>query len=145
MANTLNVHLKSMGKDTTFNSLGSSGHWLTLDSKPAVGGHEAGPTPMEMILNGLGGCMGMDVISILKKMRTPFTQLEIKVDGERREEHPKSFTKIHIHFLIHSSDADKAEKDLKRSVDLSFERYCSVADMLKKSCDISLSTEVTAD
>lgn len=145
MTSNMNVHLQSMGKDTTFNSLGDSGHWLTLDSKTSVGGHDAGPSPMELILNALGGCMGMDVISILKKMRTPFSKLDINVEGQRREEHPKSFTHIHLNFVIHSDNKEKAQKDLEKCVNLSYERYCSVANMLKGSCEITLSSTVVKD
>jgi putative redox protein len=72
---------------------------LTMDAAPAVGGRDSGPRPMEMLLIGLGGCTGMDVISILRKQRQVVTGYEIRVRGERAAEHPTVFTAITLEHL----------------------------------------------
>ena len=131
MANTLKVSLKSLNRDMTFAGKGQTGHWIMMDAKEEVGGNGAASTPMELMLQSLGGCTGMDTLSILKKKRTPFTFMEIILNSERSNEHPKVFTSIHIEFILHSNGGEKALKNLKRAVELSHDRYCSVAAMLK--------------
>lgn len=142
MANTVNVELHSLNQDLTFAAKGKSGHWLMIDTNKEVGGNAAGNAPLEMLLQALGGCTGMDVISILKKKRTPFSKLDIYVDAEKRDEHPKIFTKINLRFVLHSGGGEKALKDLERAVGLSYEKYCTVANMLKNTSEISLVSEI---
>jgi putative redox protein len=112
-----------------------SGHALVLDTHAEVGGLEAGPSPMELVLLALGGCTGMDVVSILKKMRVEWARFEIGLEAERAEEHPKAFTKIHLTYRIWG--ADIPEDKLKKAIDLSLERYCSVGAMLGKRAKIT--------
>jgi len=88
-----------------------------------------GISPMEMLLLSLGGCTGMDVISILQKMKEPVEGMEIEVEGERKEEHPRVFTRINLKFIVYGKV--NPEK-LKRAIELSQERYCSVSIMLKR-------------
>ncbi len=88
-----------------------------------------GISPMEMLLLSLGGCTGMDVISILQKMKEPVEEMEIEVEGERKEEHPRVFTRINLKFIVYGKV--NPEK-LKRAIELSQERYCSVSIMLKR-------------
>lgn len=142
MANIVNVELRSLNQDLTFAAKGRSGHWLMIDADKEVGGNGAGNAPLEMLLQALGACTGMDVISILKKKRTPFTGLDIFVDGEKSEEHPKIFKKINLRFILHSNGGEKALNDLERAVELSYEKYCTVANMLKHSAEISRVSEI---
>ncbi len=88
-----------------------------------------GISPMEMLLLSLGGCTGMDVISILQKMKEPVEGMEVEVEGERKEEHPRVFTRINLKFIVYGKV--NPEK-LKRAIELSQERYCSVSIMLKR-------------
>ncbi|RKZ20285.1 OsmC family peroxiredoxin [bacterium] len=88
-----------------------------------------GISPMEMLLLSLGGCTGMDVISILQKMKEPVEEMEIEVEGKREEEHPRVFTEINLKFIVYGKV--NPEK-LKRAIELSQERYCSVSIMLKR-------------
>ena len=119
-----------------------SGHSMVMDGAPEVGGRNIGMRPMEMVLLGLGGCTSMDVMFILKKARQQVTDCKIEVDAERTEEVPKVFSKIHLHYII--SGQDLAEKHVKRAVDLSAEKYCSVSQMLGKAVEITHDYEITA-
>jgi len=94
-----------------------------------------GVRPMEMMLMGLGGCTAMDVLSMLKKQRQNVTDCVIEVEGTRRDEHPKVFTEIHVHYII--TGRDLKESLVKRAVDLSAETYCSVSQMLGKAAKIT--------
>lgn len=104
-----------------------SGHAVVTDGPREAGGEATAPTPMEMILHGLAGCTGIDVISILRKMKEPVTGLEIVVEGDRAEEYPKVFTRIAVHYKL-SGDLDP--KKVERAVSLSEKKYCSVSLML---------------
>lgn len=107
-----------------------SGHSLALDAAPEVGGTDCGPRPMEMLLVGLGGCTGMDVISILRKMLQDVTGYEVRLRGERASDHPKVFTAIFVEHVVrgHGLNAES----VCRAVELSATRYCSAAAMLGK-------------
>jgi putative redox protein len=89
----LTASVELMG-DMAFQAGTGSGHSPALDAAPEAGGTECGPRPMEMLLVGLGGCTGMDVISILRKMRQDVTGYEVRVRGERASEHPKSLPRF---------------------------------------------------
>ncbi len=117
-----------------------SGHGVVIDGAAEIGGRNLGVRPMEMILMGLGGCTAMDVLSILKKQRQNVTDCVIEVNGERREQTPKIFTDIHIHYII--TGRDLKNNLVKRAVDLSAESYCSVSAMLGKSANITHDYEI---
>jgi putative redox protein len=112
-----------------------SGHGVVIDGAPEIGGRNLGVRPMEMVLMGLGGCTAMDVLSMLKKQRQNVTDCVIEVEGTRRDEHPKVFTEIHVHYII--TGRDLKESLVKRAVDLSAETYCSVSQMLGKAAKIT--------
>jgi len=137
MAKEISVTLKSLNNEMTFAAKGPTGHWTMMDAKADVGGNAGAASPMELVLEALGGCTGLDTISILKKKRTPFSHLDINIKGDRTEEHPKVYTHIHMEFILYSNDGEKALKSLKRAVALSHDKYCSVAAMLKNSVEIS--------
>ncbi len=111
-----------------FVATSASGHAIVLDTTEDVGGHDTGPRPMELLLIALGGCTGMDVVSILRKMQVNFTRFEMAIEGERAPEHPKYFTKIKVLYKIWG---DVPHEKLKRAIDLSLEKYCSVTNSLK--------------
>ncbi|MDZ7821042.1 MAG: OsmC family protein [Candidatus Marinimicrobia bacterium] len=95
MASTVKVQLQSLNRDLTFAAKSASGHWTMIDTGEKGGGNQAAPTPLELLLEALGGCTGMDTLSILKKKRTPFRHLEIFIEGEKREEHPGPLPRSH--------------------------------------------------
>jgi putative redox protein len=111
--------LNDMAFETTIN-----GHKLVLDASVEGGGQNLGPRPKILMLVALGGCTGMDVVSILKKMRVEYSSLEILVEGDTADEHPKKFLKMIINYNFTGKDLplDKIQK----AVDLSREKYCGV-------------------
>ncbi|KHD05492.1 peroxiredoxin [Candidatus Thiomargarita nelsonii] len=117
-----------------------SGHGVVIDGAPDIGGRNLGVRPMEMMLMGLGGCSAMDVLSILKKTRQNVTDCVIEVDGQRRDEYPKIFTQIHVHFIIKGYDLK--DNHVKRAVNLSAEKYCSVSAMLGAMAKITHDYEI---
>lgn len=117
-----------------------SGHSVIMDSSPAFGGRDLGIRPMEMVLLGLGGCTTLDILMILGKQRQHVTDCVIEVESERREEEPKIFTKIHLHYKV--TGKDLKENHVKKAVSLSAEKYCSVSAMLEKSAEITHDYEI---
>lgn len=114
------------GGDDFFIGISPSGHALTMDTK---GERSSAPSPMELLLVALGGCTGVDVVSILEKKRQRVASYRIEVHGERREEHPKAFKKIEVRHVLRGEGL--TEDAVKQAVQLSTEKYCSVAGSLK--------------
>ena len=112
-----------------------SWHKILLDAKQEVGGEEKGPRPMEILLVSLAGCTGMDVASILKKKRVNLQGFTIKINAEQASEHPKIFTKINVEYNFTGKNIK--EEDVKRAIELSCEKYCSVTAMLKEKAEIT--------
>ncbi|NMP22108.1 OsmC family protein [Sulfobacillus sp. DSM 109850] len=111
-----------------------------MDSAAEVGGQGQGIRPMEMVLLGLGGCTGIDVVSILQKMRVPFDRFEIAVDGERADEHPKIYRHIRVRYQFWGEGLDSDK--VWRAVSLSQDKYCSVSAMLKQAATMEASVEI---
>ena len=113
-----------------FEAQSGSGHSITLDAAEQGGGHDAGFRPMELLLVGLAGCTGMDVISILRKKRQEVTGYEVQVRGVRAEEHPMVFVEITVEHIVtgHSIQPEA----VARAIQLSEERYCGAGAMLGK-------------
>ena len=117
-----------------------SGHSITMDGPPEIGGENLGVRPMEMLLLGVAGCTMIDVVTTLKKMRQDFTNCETKLSAERADEHPKVFTDIHIQFILKGQDLDP--KKVEKAITLSAEKYCSASIMLGKTASISHDFEI---
>src|SRR5215472_5910677 len=107
-----------------------SGHHVTLDAAEHGGGHNEGFRPMELLLAGLAGCTGMDVISILRKQRQQVTDYEVHVTGIRAEEHPMVFVEITVEHTVTGHHIQP--EAVARAIQLSEERYCGVGAMLGK-------------
>jgi putative redox protein len=127
------VNVKWNGKMSFISEI--DGHEIVIDAKEDVGGGNKGPRPKPLILTALGGCTGMDVASILTKMRVPFESLNVKVDGELTEEHPKHYYEIKVTYELTGKDLNL--DSIRKAVDLSEERYCGVSHMLRKALKIS--------
>jgi putative redox protein len=117
-----------------------SGHSITMDGPPEIGGDNLGVRPMEMLLLGVAGCTMIDVVTTLKKMRQDFTNCETKLSAERADEHPKVFTDIHIQFILKGQDLDS--KKVEKAITLSAEKYCSASIMLGKTASITHDFEI---
>lgn len=112
-----------------------NGFKIPLDAEPAGGGENKGPRPKPLTLVSLAGCTGMDVISILKKMRIEPDYFNVGVEGELTEEHPKYYHKIHVIYELKGNDID-VEK-VEKAVNLSRDRYCGVFALLVKGAEIT--------
>ena len=120
-----------------------SGHAVIMDGAPEYGGRNLGIRPMEMLLIGLAGCTGFDVVQILKKGREPVTGCEVEVEAERATEDPKVFTKIHLAYRISGRGLSPAKAE--RAVSLSKEKYCSASIMLGATAEMSYAIEIVDD
>jgi putative redox protein len=95
---------------------------------------KAGFSPKALLLSGLAGCSGIDLVDILEKMRVPFADLKIEAEAEQTEEHPRVFKDIHLNFILRTEEEYRDK--IKKAIDLSLEKYCGVAAMLKKNSSI---------
>ncbi len=124
------VWTEGMNFEMTF----PGGERLVLDSVPQAERPGPGPGPMETVQAALAGCTGMDVVSILTKMRKNLKSLEIRTQAERREEEPRIYTRIVLTYELTGHELDEAA--VKRAVELSQEKYCSVAAMLRPTVEL---------
>ncbi len=118
-----------------FDAEAGSGHHLTLDAAEHGGGHNEGFRPMELLLVGLAGCTGMDVISILRKKREPVTGYAVHVVGVRAEEHPMVFVEIDVVHIVTGHHIQS--EAVARAIQLSEERYCGAGAMLGKVAHVT--------
>lgn len=125
------IELSRLHGDYGFEAKDENGHSVRMDSSPESGGENFGVRPMQMLLMGLAGCSGIDVISILKKQRQQVTDFKMVVTGEREKgKEPSLWEDVALEFHVYGTiDQDKAE----RAVELSVNKYCSVAATLTGS------------
>lgn len=121
-------------KGMAFETHTPSGHTVILDAADDVGGLNTGPRPTEMLLHATASCTGIDIVSILNKMRQPIEAFEMKIDGVRATDHPKRFTAIHILYIL---KGELSEDRVRRAIGLSVERYCSVSHSLNATLTYS--------
>jgi len=126
--------------DSLFTGYSSNGYSVPLDTNRASGGHDAGFSPMELLLTALGGCTGMDVISILRKKRQHVTGLEVQVEGVRADEHPRVYTEIWVKFIVTGHHVDPAA--VERAIELSRDKYCGVSATLRHTASFHYSYEI---
>lgn len=122
-------------EERTFVGESGSGHKIVLGTASGPEGRTPGPSPMELMLIGAGGCSAYDVVHILEKGREPVEDCSVELDADRAEEDPKVFTRIHMHFVVKGRGL--SEKKVERAVALSLEKYCSASAMLAKSATIT--------
>lgn len=129
-------------QDEQFVASGSGGHSIVLD---APGGRAAwqGFKPSELLLAAVGGCTAVDVIDILRKKRLHVSGLRVTVSGEQREEHPRAFERIAVHYEVRGQDIPAAA--VERAISLSEEKYCSVAATLRGVATITTSFTIVED
>jgi putative redox protein len=132
------VNLKWMS-DLAFEAA-IDGHKLIIDAKPEVGGTDKGPPPKPLMMVALAGCTGIDVASLLKKMRIDFDEFNVKVEGDITEEHPKHFTGMHIIYEFRGKDLPMDK--LKRAIELSQDRYCGVSESYRKTMKLTYEIKI---
>jgi putative redox protein len=117
-----------------------TGHAVKMDSA-ASGALTTGPTPKELFLQSLAGCTMMDVALIIEKSRKHLEKFWVDVDAELCDSHPKTFKKIHLKYNFVCPDLD--ENTVKRAIDISREKYCSIYNTIKDSVEITYSFEIS--
>ena len=126
--------------DGLFVGISPSGHAQVLETDSE---RASAATPMELLLLALGGCTAVDVVSILRKKRAEVTDYRVEVRGERREEHPRKYTRIEVRHII--SGRGLTERGVAQAIELSEEKYCSVAATLRPAAEIVSSYEIIGE
>ena len=102
-----------------------AGYKISIDSDPEFGGQNKGPKPKPLMMVALAGCTGMDLVSLMNKMRVNYDSLNIVIEGDLTEKHPKHFTKMKVIYEIRGKDVDL--KKVEKAVSMSKEKYCGVS------------------
>ena len=123
--------------DNVFIVTTPSGHAITLDTDHV---RNSAPTPMELLLVALGSCTAVDVVSILQKKRQKVTDYRVEVRGERRDEHPRSFKRMEVHHIV--TGRSVSDRSVAQAIELSEQKYCSVAATLRPTAEIVSSFEI---
>jgi putative redox protein len=112
-----------------------NGHKMIIDTAPEFGGDDLGPRPKSLMLVSLAGCTGMDIVSLLRKMKIEIEDLKIEVEGHITSDHPRHFDRMHIKYIIKGNKlpADK----VNYAIDLSLQKYCGVSYNFEKSMEIT--------
>jgi len=116
------------------------GNKVLMDASAKAGGEDRGPSPMEAVLMTIGGCTGIDVLGILEKMRLDVTDLKVEIEGDRAEDHPRVFNKLNMVYKVWGKDLP--EDKIKRAVELTQEKYCSVLHMVNKTAKVTYTYEI---
>lgn len=124
----------------TFVGESPSGHSVVMDAGVESGGNDKGIRPMEMLLLGMGGCSSIDVMMILKKARQDVQDCWVELVGERADDHPRYFNKIHAKFFVKGSNIDP--KNVERAIELSRDKYCSASVQLGALAAITTEFEI---
>ncbi len=122
---------------------GVNGHEIILDAVPGVGGENRGPRPKPLAMIALAGCTGMDVVSILRKMKVEPDSFSVKVVGDLTEEHPMRYTAMHVIYEFRGKELPMEK--LEKAVSLSEERYCGISATYKKAMAITSEIRILED
>lgn len=120
-----------------FESDNPSGNLITMDTSPENGGYNSGVSPKAMMLSSLAGCSGLDVVSILKKMKVPFSDFRIDTYGDLTNDHPKYYNKVSVEYHFYGNELD--EKKIEKAVNMSIDTYCGVMEMFRRFAEIKTS------
>jgi putative redox protein len=139
----MKITLKRLDDAYHMEASNEDGRTLETDGAPKIGGGNKGMRPMQLLLAAAGSCSSVDIISILKKMKQELKDFQVEVNGEREPDVvPSLFTDIHLHFKL---SGNLEEEKVKRAVDLSMTKYCSVTKTLEKTAKITYSFEIKND
>lgn len=137
MANTVRVRWV---EGTRMLGESGSGHAVVMEGLPGPDGVAVGIRPMEMLLLGMGGCTSIDVVMILQKAREKVTDVVVEIEGERAEEVPKVYKRIHVHYVVTGRGLKPAA--VERAVKLSAEKYCSASVMMATVAEVTHEFEI---
>ena len=127
-------------EDRTFVGESGTGHKLVLGTAFGAEGRTPGPSPMELVLIGMGGCSAFDVVHILERGREAIDDVAVELEAERAEQDPRVFTRVHMHFVVKGRGL--AREKVERAIKLSAEKYCSASAMIAKTATITHDFEV---
>lgn len=127
-------------EDRTFVGESGTGHKLVFGTSQGEGSGTPGPSPMELVLIGTGGCSAYDVVHILEKGREAVEDCVVELDADRAETDPRVFTRIHMHFIVKGRGLSTAK--VQRAIDLSIGKYCSASAMMAKTATVTHDFEV---
>lgn len=116
------------------------GYKITIDSNPEFGGQNKGPKPKPLMMVSLAGCTGMDVVSLMNKMRVEYDSMSVIVEGELTEEHPKHFTRMKVIYEIKGKNVDRGK--VEKAVNLSKDKYCGVSYSYKQVMDVEYEIKI---
>ncbi len=137
MSEKTKIKLSRIDEHVNFIATNENNQSILLDGSPKIGGKGNGVGPMESLLMAIAGCSSIDIVLILKKMKQEIRDLKVDVEAERiKVADATQFKTIHLHFNLWG---DIKEEKLKKAIDISLEKYCSVAKILEKSSEISSS------
>ncbi|MGF1925792.1 MAG: OsmC family protein [Bacteroidia bacterium] len=136
----MEINLKRKSGKFNFEASNETGFTVELDAKAAIGGEGKGFRPMEMMLVGLGGCSGIDMVNVLSKQKEPLEDIKIRIQATRKdEETPPIFDVIDIHFEL---AGDLSSAKVERALKMTFDKYCSVANILGRSATLNFSYQI---
>ena len=136
----MKIEIKRLDDAFHLQATNESGLTLEADGAESIGGHNQGMRPMQMVLSALGSCSAIDVIQLLRKQRQQLDDIQLIITAEReKDKTPSLFTDIHVHYKLYGP---LDEKKVKRAVDLSMDKICSVKKILEKTANITWSWEV---
>ena len=127
-------------EDRTFVGEAGSGHKIVFGTAHGPDGLKPGPSAMELVLIGMGGCSAYDVVHILEKGREPVDDVTVELDADRAETDPKVFTRVHMHFVVKGRGL--STQKVERAIALSVEKYCSASAMIAKTATVTHDFEV---
>lgn len=131
-----NIITTTWKEKLVFESDNPSGHSVLIDTSVENGGTNQGLSPKAMMLSSLAGCSGLDVVSILNKMKVENYQFQIITTGELTEEHPKYYHSVHVEYRF--TGKDLPQDKLKKAVNLSVDKYCGVIEMFRKFATVTI-------
>lgn len=136
----MKITIEKLNEHTHVKATNENGNSIDMDGTPAIGGQGLGMRPMEVLLASLGGCTSMDVISILQKQHQDITSYHLEVDGVRDpDKEPSLYKTIHLTFTVKGVNLDPHK--VQRAVELSMEKYCSVAKTLEPTATLTYSIQ----
>ncbi len=131
------------GGGLRFEGTSAFGHTMITDGGKQAGGEEAGFKPTELVLFGIAGCTGIDVVRILEKQRQKLTSLVIEVTGHQNNDFPKPFHTFEIKYIARGENLD--EKKLAKAIELSESKYCMVSQTMQSVAQVNTSFEILSD
>jgi putative redox protein len=136
----MKVHLRRVNDTVLFEAQNERGHTIRIEGSQKIGGHNAYPSPTELLLMSQAACTAIDVVELLKKMRQQLAHIEVETEGQRAQDQvPKIFTQIHLHYILYGTiDPAKAEK----AISMSIKKYCTISKMIDQVARITHSFKI---